>query len=86
VVEGCKIGRRHVKMLMPQMIEALYRRPRATKPLSSVCIVAVWQCSIAHADPRVTRGLPGNPATSVRLHRAQRSASTRRTRAGVNQY
>jgi putative transposase len=31
--EGCKIGRRHVKMLMRRMgIEALYRRPRTTKP------------------------------------------------------
>jgi putative transposase len=33
VAEGCKIGRRHVKTLMQRMgIEALYRRPRATKP------------------------------------------------------
>ncbi len=31
--EGCKIGRRHVKTLMQWMgIEALYRRPRTTKP------------------------------------------------------
>ena len=31
--DGCKIGRRHVKMLMRRMgIEALYRRPRTTKP------------------------------------------------------
>ena len=31
--EGCKIGRRHVKSLMRRMgIEALYRRPRTTKP------------------------------------------------------
>ena len=31
--EGCKIGRRHVKTLMNRMgIEALYRRPRTTKP------------------------------------------------------
>src|ERR1700682_4445834 len=31
--EGCKTGRRHVKTLMKQMgIEALYRRPRTTKP------------------------------------------------------
>ena len=30
--EGCKIGRRHVKMLMQRMeIEALYRRPRTTR-------------------------------------------------------
>jgi putative transposase len=33
VAEGCKIGRRHVKTLMQRMgIEALYRRPRTTKP------------------------------------------------------
>ncbi|MGY3079415.1 putative transposase [Bradyrhizobium sp. LM6.10] len=31
--EGCKIGRRHVKTLMRRTgIEALYRRPRTTKP------------------------------------------------------
>jgi putative transposase len=31
--EGCKIGRRHVEMLMRRMgIEALYRRPRTSKP------------------------------------------------------
>jgi putative transposase len=31
--EGCKIGRRHVKTLMRRMgVEALYRRPRTTKP------------------------------------------------------
>jgi putative transposase len=31
--EGCKTGRRHVKTLMKRMgIEALYRRPRTTKP------------------------------------------------------
>src|SRR5436190_18249413 len=33
VAEGCKIGQRHVKTLMQRMgIEALYRRPRTTKP------------------------------------------------------
>jgi putative transposase len=33
VAEGSKIGRRHVKTLMRRMgIEALYRRPRTTKP------------------------------------------------------
>ena len=31
--EGCKIGRRHVKTLMRRMgMEALYRRPRTTRP------------------------------------------------------
>src|SRR5262249_41687680 len=31
--EGCNIGRRHVRTLMRRMgIEALYRRPRTTKP------------------------------------------------------
>jgi putative transposase len=30
---GSQVGRRHVKTLMPRMgIEALYRRPRTTKP------------------------------------------------------
>jgi len=33
VAEGCKIGRRHVMTLLKRMgIEALYRRPRMTKP------------------------------------------------------
>src|SRR5271155_4936270 len=33
VAEGGKTGRRHVKTLMERMgIEALYRRPRTTKP------------------------------------------------------
>ena len=33
VAEGCKIGRRHVTTLMRRMgIEALYHRPRTTKP------------------------------------------------------
>jgi putative transposase len=33
VAEGCRIGCRHVKTLMKRMgIEALYRRPRTTKP------------------------------------------------------
>jgi putative transposase len=33
--DGCKIGRRHVRTLMKRMgIEALYRRPRTTKPES----------------------------------------------------
>src|SRR6516165_2273973 len=32
-LQGCKIGRRHMKTLMRRMgIEALYRRPRTTKP------------------------------------------------------
>src|SRR5437667_12092069 len=32
-LQGCKIGRRHVKTLMKRMgIETLYRRPRTTKP------------------------------------------------------
>src|SRR2546427_7762771 len=32
-LQGCEIGRRHVKTLMRRMgIEALYRRPRTTKP------------------------------------------------------
>src|ERR1700738_328895 len=32
-LQGCKIGRRHVKTLMRRMgMEALYRRPRTTKP------------------------------------------------------
>jgi len=34
-LQGCKVGRRHVKTLMRRMgIEALYRRPHTTKPES----------------------------------------------------
>ena len=37
VSEGIAIGRRHVKTLMRRMgIEALYRRPRTTKPSAAV--------------------------------------------------
>ena len=32
-IEGSKVGRRHVKSLMQRMgVEALYRKPRTTKP------------------------------------------------------
>jgi len=45
MAEGCKIGRRHVKTLMRRMgIEALYRRPRTTKPEPGHKIVsAAWR-------------------------------------------
>src|ERR1700731_3913090 len=52
--EGGKIGRRHVKTLMRRMgIEALYRRPRTTKPEPGtrsirICYVA-WR---SHARTR----------------------------------
>ena len=46
VAEGCKIGRRHVKTLMRRMgIEALYRRPRTTKPEpghKNLSVSAAW--------------------------------------------
>ena len=39
--EGCKVGRRHVKTLMRRMgIEALYRRPRTTKPEPETAVKA----------------------------------------------
>jgi len=60
--EGCKIGRRHVKTLMKRMgIEALYRRPRTTKPepghkiypyllrgMEIVCPNQVWAMDITY--------------------------------------
>ena len=64
--EGCKIGRRHVKTLMQRMgIEALYRRPRTTKPepghkiypylLRGMAITRpnqVWAMDITYSAPR----------------------------------
>ncbi len=45
--EGCKIGRRHVKTLMKRMgIEALYRRPRTTKPEPGHKIYPYLLCGI----------------------------------------
>ena len=52
VAEGCKIGRRHVKTLMQRMgIEALYRRPRTTKPEYLLAITRpnqVWAMDITY--------------------------------------
>jgi putative transposase len=64
--QGCKIGRRHVKTLMRRMgIEALYRRPRTTKPepghkiypylLRGMEITRpnqVWAMDISYSAPR----------------------------------
>jgi putative transposase len=68
--EGSKIGRRHVKTLMRRMgIEALYRRPRTTKPepghkiypylLRGMEITRpnqVWAMDITYSAPRPTVG------------------------------
>src|SRR5262249_14578394 len=65
-LQGCKIGRRHVKTLMRRMgIEALYRRPRTTKPepghkiypylLRGIEITRpnqVWAMDITYSAPR----------------------------------
>ena len=65
-LQGCKIGRRHVKTLMRRIgIEALYRRPRTTKPepghkiypylLRGIEITRpnhVWAIDITYSAPR----------------------------------
>ena len=52
VAEGCKIGRRHVKTLMRRMgIEALYRRPRTTKPEPGHKIYAFSQTALRKSGP-----------------------------------
>src|ERR1700716_4351344 len=64
--DGSKVGRRHVKTLMNRMgIEALYRRPRTTKPepghkiypylLRGLAIERanhVWAMDITYSAPR----------------------------------
>ena len=64
--EGIKVGRRHVRTLMKRMgIEALYRRPRTTKPepghkiypylLRDMTITRpnqVWAMDITYSAPR----------------------------------
>ena len=58
VLQGCKIGRRHVKTLMPQMrVEALYRRPRTTKQNPAtrsirICCAAYRHDMLLAQDPR----------------------------------
>ena len=53
VAEGCKIGRRHVKTLMQRMgIEALYRRPRTTKPEPGHKISASPDLALVSVIPR----------------------------------
>jgi hypothetical protein len=68
-LQGCKIGRRHVKTLMKRMrIEALYRRPRTTKPEPGHKIYRylprgmeitrpnqVWAMDITYSAPRPER-------------------------------
>src|SRR5215467_4209137 len=50
--EGCKIGRRHVKTLMQRMgIEALYRRPRTSKPEPGHKVYPYLLCGIAIERP-----------------------------------
>jgi putative transposase len=88
--EGCKIGRRHVKTLMQRMgIEALYRRPRTTRPkpghkiypylLRSMTITRpnqVWAMDITYIP--VARGFVYLAAV---LHWASRRLAPSRARA-----
>ena len=63
--EGCKIGRRHVKTLMRRMgIEALYRRPRTTKPEPGHKIYPylLRGMEIVRAEPGVGDGHHVHPA------------------------
>ena len=82
--EGCKIGRRHVKTLMRRMgIEALYRRPRTTKPapghkiypylLRGIEIARpnqVWAMDITYIPMARGFGLSGRCARLVQPSRA----------------
>jgi putative transposase len=54
--DGCKIGRRHVKTPMRRMgIEALYRRPRTTKPEPSHKDLSVSAARHGDYPPAVPR-------------------------------
>ena len=90
--EGCKVGRRHVKTLMKRMgIEALYRRPRTTKPepghriypylLRGMKIVRpnqVWAMDITYIP--MARGFPGRSRDGSAIGRSPAQRSTRRWR------
>jgi transposase InsO family protein len=56
--EGCKIGRRHVKTPMRRMgIEALYRRPRTTKPEPGHKIYPYLLRNVEIAPPNQVRAM-----------------------------
>ena len=77
--EGCKVGRRHVKTLMRRMgIEALYRRPRTTKPEPGHKIYPylLRGLEITQAEPGVGDG------HHVRAHGARLRLSGRGARLG----
>ena len=62
VLLGCKIGRRHVKTLTPQMrVEALYRRPRTTKPTrpQDLSVSAALRTVMTYCSRRIRDSLMG---------------------------
>src|SRR6476660_4823757 len=75
VAEGCKIGRRHVKTLMRRMgIEALYRRPRTTKPEpgrvsitmeAAFCVEALEDALACHGKPEIFNTDQGSQFTGA---------------------
>ena len=77
VAEGCKIGRRHVKTLMQRMgIEALYRRPRTTKPEPGHKIYPYLLRGLAITRPNQVWAM-GRNASAFRLRFSQSLASLR---------
>ena len=64
--EGSKVGRRHVKTLMQKVgIEALYRRPRTTKPEPGHKPEPA-RCSTSMISRRLTRKASGMPPAKAR--------------------
>jgi putative transposase len=78
--EGCKIGRRHVRTLMRRMgIEALYRRPRTTKPEPghNICPYLLRGIEVTRPKYNLTYSL-NRPATDAEVRRAAETAACAR--------
>ena len=79
--EGCKIGRRHVKTLMKRMgIEALYRRPRTTKPEPGYKIYPYLLRGMQITRPNQVWAMDINSTFRVPLHAVRCSQRPRRYR------
>ena len=76
--EGCKIGRRHVKTLMRRMgIEALYRRPRTTKPEPGHKVYPYLLRAVEITRPNQVLRQPFGVVTVVHAMRTSSSAASR---------
>jgi hypothetical protein len=75
--EGCKIGRRHVKTLMRRMgIEALYRRPRTTKPEPGHKVYPYLLRAVEITRPNQVLRQPFGVVTVVHAMRTSSSAAS----------